>query len=160
MQLVVGLLRPFAIVMVALALTGTLAACDRITGSAADLQVGECFDQPAETDEVSDVQRQPCNEAHDAEVFLVVDHPAGEGETYPISLTVSDFVDEQCTPAFATYTGQDLATSDDLDFNYFYPTREGWNDGDREFTCFVVRTDDAKMTSSVRAGSPTSAPST
>ena len=103
------------------------------------------------------LMREP--RGHGAMSGAILQPPARDDETYPISLTISDFVDEQCTPAFATYTGQDLATSDDLDFNYFYPTREGWNDGDREFTCFVVRTDDAKMTSSVRAGGPTSAPS-
>ena len=160
MQPVVGLLRRYAILLVVVVMAGFVASCDRITGSAADLQVGECFDQPADTTEVSDVQRQPCDEAHDAEVFLVVDHPGGDDETYPISLTVDRFVLEQCKPAFNTYTGLDYDTSTDLDFSYFYPTREGWNDGDREFTCYAVRADEAKMTSSLRAGAPGSAPST
>jgi hypothetical protein len=148
----VGLLGRVGILLI---VAGFVVSCDRITSRAEDLQVGECFDQPTETTEISDVQRQPCTEAHDAEVFLVVDHPAAEGDTYPISLTFGDFVEEQCTPAFNGYTGLDYDTATDLGFSYFYPTREGWNDGDREVTCYVVRVDDAKMTSSVRAASET-----
>jgi hypothetical protein len=146
----VGLL---ARVWILLMVAGFVVSCDRITSRAEDLQVGECFDQPVETTEISDVQRQPCTEAHDAEVFLVVDHP--EAEAYPISLTFDNFVDEQCKPAFNTYTGLDYDTSTDLNFSYFYPTRESWNDGDREVTCFIVRADGTKMTSPVRAATET-----
>jgi Septum formation len=151
-QALARLLGKFGILLI---VAGLVLSCDRIGGSAADLQVGECFDRPAETAEISDVQRQPCNEAHDAEVFLVVDHPAAEGDTYPITLTFGNFVDEQCKPAFKTYTGLDFDTATDLDLSYFYPTREGWSDGDREVTCYIARADDAKMTSSVRAATET-----
>jgi len=142
-------------VAILLLVAGFVVSCDRIGGSAADLRVGECFDQPVETTEISDVQRQPCNEAHDAEVILVVDYPATDDDSYPIGLTFGNFVDEQCKPAFKTYTGLDFDTATDLDLSYFYPTREGWSDGDREVTCYIARADDAKMTSSLRAASET-----
>lgn len=151
MQAIVGLLRRYGILLIiAVVVVGFILFRDRLPGTAADLQVGECFDQPAESTEISDVQRQPCNEAHDAEVFLVVDHPAAAGETYPISLTIDRFVVEQCKPAFFTYSGLDFDTETVLDISYFYPTREGWDDGDREVTCYIVRVDDTKLTGSLR----------
>jgi hypothetical protein len=153
MQVVVGLLRRFGVLLiVGIVVIGFILFRDRLPGTAADLNVGECFDQPAESTDISDVQRQPCNEAHDAEVFLVVDHPAADGDIYPISLTLNDFLDEQCVPAFNTYTGLDYDGSVDLVYGALVPSRASWGDGDREVTCYVVRTDDAKMTASMRAG--------
>ena len=59
----------------------SLAACDRISQSALDLVVGDCFVEPDVEGEVSDVQRAPCNEPHSGEVLLVADYPAHD--TYP-----------------------------------------------------------------------------
>ena len=39
----------------------------------------------------------------------------------------------------------------DYTIGYFYPNREAWDDGDRTFTCYVVRVDNAKMTQPVRS---------
>lgn len=140
--------------IVAVIVVGFVVFRDRLPGAASDLNVGECFDRPSTTDDIGDVPRQPCNEPHDAEVFLNVDHPAAAGEVYPISLTMDRFVMEQCTPAFNTYTGLDFETSVDYDIGYLQPTRQGWNEGDREVTCYIVRSDDAKMNASLRAATP------
>lgn len=151
MEIVVGLVRRFwLLAIIAVIVIGVVIFRDRLTGAAADLSAGDCFDR-ANAEEFSDVQRHPCNEAHDAEVFLVVDHPAAEDDPYPLSFTMEPFLDEQCTPAFETYTGLTFETSVDIGYGYFMPTREGWNDGDREVTCYVIRSAGAKMTSSVRA---------
>ena len=61
---------------------------DRITGNAGSLQVGDCFDLPADavaaTDAtVGDVQHHPCTEAHGGEVFAVLTYPAAATDTYP-----------------------------------------------------------------------------
>ena len=54
---------------------------DRISNDVASLEPGQCFDTPTDDQsEVSDVQRQPCNEPHDAEVFANFVHPAPAGE--------------------------------------------------------------------------------
>ena len=34
---------------------------------------------------------------------------------------------------------------------WFYPTTEGWNDGDREITCYAIRIDGATTTQSIKA---------
>ena len=142
------------LVIVAVIVVAFIVFRDRLPGAASDLNVGECFDQPSTTDDISEVPRQPCNEPHDAEVFLNVDHPAADGEAYPISMTMDRFVQEQCTPAFDTSTGREFETATDYDIGYLQPSRDGWNEGDREITCYVVRSDDAKMTASVRAAAP------
>ena len=122
-------------------------ACDQLPGAAADLKVGDCFMEPAATDEISEVQHRPCAEAHDAEVFAVLTY---EGETYPIEMTLERFIDEQCLPAFATYTGAAIDTQTELTVGWFYPTRESWNDGDRGVTCYLIRSDGEQLTSSQR----------
>ena len=117
--------------------------------SAGDLAVGTCFDEPAGDADISTVTRQECIEAHDAEVFHVGEYT--EGSDYPISLALDRYLDGACVPAFATYTGEDFDTSEDLTIGYFYPSRDGWDSGDRTVTCYIVRSDEAKLTESVKA---------
>jgi hypothetical protein len=122
---------------------------DRLSGSAGDLAVGDCFQVPAESVEIEDVQHSPCNEAHTGEVFYAADY-AGGGDSYPIDTQFDDAVGAQCLPAFNSYTGRDYQSDTELDIGYFYPTMEGWNDGDHEIVCYAVRIDSATMLSSVK----------
>lgn len=123
------------------------AACDQLPGAAADLAVGNCFMEPSATDDISEVQHRPCGEAHDAEVFAVLNY---EGDTYPIEMTLERFIDEHCLPAFASYTGEAFDTQTELTVGWFYPTRESWNEGDREVTCYLIRPDGQPLTASQR----------
>jgi hypothetical protein len=123
---------------------------DRLSGSAGDLAVGDCFHVPTENVEISDVQRSPCTESHTGEVFYTGDYAAG-GDTYPIDSQFDAAVGVQCLPAFDTYTGRNYQTDTELDIGYFYPTSEGWADGDHEIVCYAVRVDDGPMTTSVKA---------
>ena len=118
--------------------------------SADDLAVGTCFDVPTQTS-VSTVTKHECTVAHDAEVFHNTEF-TGDSTSYPISLTMDRFVTETCGPVFATYTGDELDESD-LTIGYFYPSRDGWDDGDRTVTCYAQRSDEAKLTQSVKTGS-------
>ena len=124
---------------------------DRLSNDVTSLAAGECFDQPDETT-VTDVQRQPCNEAHDAEVIINVNHTAASGATYPGASEFADLAQDECTPAYEAYTGLSIAQifAAGFDYNYFYPTSSGWGDGDRVVTCFAVKGDQSKMTTSVR----------
>lgn len=127
---------------------------DRLTGNAGELQVGDCFDDPAETQDIGDVQHHPCNEAHTAEVFYIGQLPGGDDAAYPSESALLAFASGSCVPAFASYTGTSLDQSPVLDFSMFFPTEEGWGDGDRAVTCYIVRIDGATMTQSVRAATP------
>jgi hypothetical protein len=121
---------------------------DRLTGSAGELRVGDCFDEPTQAQEVKDVQHQPCTDPHDGEVVFVGDHP--DSDTYPGESAFDSFVLANCVPAFETYTGRDWATDTELDLGYFYPTTDGWPSGDHEVACYVVRLDSAQMSASVK----------
>jgi hypothetical protein len=125
---------------------------DQLTGSAAELRVGDCIDLPADMEEVSDVQHRPCTEAHDAEVFVVRDY---EGATdYPTTVAFDNWVNAQCTgEAFSAYVGATYDSREDVGAGYFYPLEEGWKQGDREMVCYLVPTDGGKVNASYRQAS-------
>ena len=144
-------------IIVVLVVGGFFLFRDRLSGDVTSLATGECFDTPTdETAEVSDVQRQPCNEPHDAEVIASLTHPAPAGEAYPVVSGFDDYIQENCVPAFNSYTGRNWDTDTELTLSFFRPTMSGWSNGDRGFTCFVTRIDEAKLTSSVRGGAGSS----
>jgi hypothetical protein len=113
-----------------------------------DLAIGQCFDEPGRDTGITTVVKHACTEAHDAEVIHVAEYD--QGASYPISLSISSFIDDTCVPVFATYVGQPFEAATEYDLGYFYPDREAWDDGDRTFTCYVMRVDDAKLTQSVK----------
>ena len=132
--LIVGAIAVILIAVVA----GFFLFQDRLSGAAAELAAGACIDLPGEQGSFTDVQRQPCDQAHDAEVFIVLTHPAPPGEAYPVVSGFDDYIEQECVPAFESYTGRT------------YPN-------DRGFTCHASRIDTAKLTSGVRAaGAPAS----
>lgn len=122
--------------------------------SAGDLAVGQCFDEPGRDVDITTVVKQACTQAHDAEVFMVVEYD--KGDAYPISPSLDSFIDEKCVPEFERYVGQPYDANTPYDLTYFYPDEEAWTKGskDRTFTCYVVRTDGTKLTQSVKAGAP------
>ena len=121
--------------------------------NAGDLAVGQCFDEPGRDVDITTVVKHACTEAHDAEVFMVVEYD--EGDTYPIAISLDSFIDENCVPEFESYIGQPYDIDAPYDLAYFYPDQEAWTGGkkDRTFTCYVVRTDGSKLTQSVK-GAP------
>ena len=124
---------------------------DRLSSNAGDLAVGHCFDEPAAVEEVTDVQRHPCNEAHTSEVIFVGDL-LGSTEVYPSDEELGAYFDANCVPAFNAYTGRDYQSDTELDIGSFIPTEEGWKDGDREMTCYAIRVDGAATSQSVKSG--------
>ncbi len=116
--------------------------------SANDLAIGQCFDEPASATGITTVVKHECTEAHDAEVIHVAEYTGGDA--FPIQLSIDSFIDETCVPVFATYVGEPFETATEYDLGYFYPDRESWDDGDRTFTCYVMRVDDAKLTQTVK----------
>ncbi len=115
-----------------------------------ELEVGDCFDLPAGSEndvEVLEVEAIPCSEAHDNEVYVVTNYVAGED--YPGELAIWDFADDFCLTAFDTFVG--LAYEDSLlDFGYFYPSPEGWSEGDQEIACVLYDINGAPLTGSMR----------
>ena len=137
------------VVIVGLIAGGYFLLRDRLSGSVQDLRVGDCFDvPPGET--ASGIQHQPCTVAHDAEVFVVGDVQA---DSYPVVFGFDDWVEENCLgSAFQSYVGAAAEDRADIDVGYFSPTRDGWEGGDREITCYLTPADGGKITHSYKAG--------
>jgi Septum formation len=126
---------------------------DRLSGSAEDLRVGDCFDVPSE-ETVSSIQHQPCTDPHDGEVYVV---GASDAESYPIVFGFDDWVQEHCLgEPFTSFVGEPAEARPDIDIGYFSPTSDGWESGDREITCYLTPADGEPVSSSYQAGAPPS----
>ncbi|MFL5770078.1 MAG: septum formation family protein [Chloroflexota bacterium] len=140
------------LVIIGAIVVGGLIFRDRISGNAAELKVGDCFDTPTTADAtVGDVQHHPCTEAHTAEVFFVGDHPAANGAAILNQDDVFGYAMDTCLPALNTYTGTDVAAEGKYDMSAFYPADEDWNKGERGVTCYAILLDGGTMTSSIKA---------
>lgn len=145
--------------LVLLVAAGVSLGCDRLTGEVTGLKVGDCFDEPADGSQtITDVQHQPCSDPHDAEVISVLVNDAPPSAGFPVVFGFDDFIAEKCVPVFESYTGRTFATDTELDLGYFQPTLTGWGNGDRGFTCYVSRKDNAKVTGTLRTGGATASP--
>ncbi|HET7703062.1 MAG TPA: septum formation family protein [Candidatus Limnocylindrales bacterium] len=140
----------FRIGIIAVIAIGAFIFRDRLSGSPADLQVGDCFDVPTANVDISDVQHHPCTESHTGEVFAVISHPAAKGTPPLTEPQLVEYLGTACVPLFAAYVGQEAVSAGVLDFGAFYPRDEDWNDGDRGVTCYAYRVDDGPMTTSVK----------
>jgi hypothetical protein len=112
----------------------------------AELRVGDCFDDdPATADEavfeVFGVAAAPCGTPHDNEVFHRFDLAA---ETLPSDEEVGDEVFETCVEAFESFVDVRYEDSE-LDFSWFWPTKNGWRKGDRAVTCYLHTMDLTKL---------------
>ncbi len=151
-MLLVELFRRFPIIfIVGIFIVGGILLRAYLPGAAADLRVGDCFDEPADMNDVRDVQHRPCTDAHDAEVFAVLTHPAASGAAYPTEDGFIDFILDECVPAFDSYTGTAFDTHLELDIGYFIPVADGWRGGDRGVVCYAYPVSGQKLTASVRA---------
>jgi hypothetical protein len=122
---------------------------DRLSGAADDLRVGDCFTEPA-GETISDIQHQPCTEAHDGEVYFIAN---ADLESYPIVFGFDEWVSEHCVGVpFDSYVGQPVEERADIDIGYFAPTREGWEGGDREMTCYLTPSNGSATSQSFKAG--------
>ena len=115
--------------------------------AADDLKVGDCFNIPNGTS-IQTVEKHPCNENHNGEVFFVGEYT--EGSNYPISLTLDRYIESACVPAFEAYLGRSIDSEPALSVSYFYPSMDGWDDGDRTITCYVSQPDKSPMTESLK----------
>ena len=136
--------------IVAVIIVGGFVLRDRLSSSAGDLKVGDCFDEPASGGEISDVQHHPCTESHSAEVVFLGEM-TGDNSTYPTDDQFDQYAATNCLPAFTAYTGRAVETETELTMSYYVPTKEGWGKGSRQEICYVLRVDNQPLTQSVKA---------
>lgn len=143
-----GKLRAWIPIIVIGAILAVVLYAVRNNQDAGDLAVGTCFDRPSAGQDFSTVETHDCTEAHDAEVILVAEYT--ESDTFPISLALDRYIDETCLPAALTYTGKPAEDLGDYQLGLFSPNRDGWDDGERTFTCYLLRADEGKLTQSLK----------
>lgn len=142
---VVGLV--VVVVIIAVIGVGFFIFRDGLAGNVNDLKVGDCIDEPANTTSVSDVQHQPCNKPHDAEVFaVIIDTTSGD---YPGDIHFSNLANSQCADAASTYLGIDFNSRGDIGGGFFYPSTGSWAKGDRTVTCYLDRSDGQQLAGSL-----------
>jgi Septum formation len=119
-----------------------------------ELAVGDCFNEPTNTSEVSDVEHHACTDPHDNEVAALLTDATPAGQAFPGNSYFRTQLGERCGPAVSAYIGKDVLQQEVLDFGVFFPNEDGWGRGDRGLTCYVYRVDRAKLTTSVHGAVP------
>ncbi len=117
------------------------------SGNVFDLEVGQCFDDPDDFSEVSDVDIVDCAEPHDNEVYHLFD--VADADDYPGLTVIETAATDGCLAAFDGYVGTPYADSV-LDIRYLYPSEDTWGEGDREVICSLYNLNDEQMTGSMR----------
>lgn len=120
--------------------------------SAFDIELGDCFDDPAlsgvgegeiESKEVSAI---PCEQPHEFEVYHVFDLP---GDDFPGADEVIAAADQGCTQEFEPFVGRSFRRSVLESYSY-YPQESSWRLQDDRMVVCVIDDPDARTTGSLR----------
>jgi len=103
---------------------------DQPVADIGDLGQGECFDE-TETD--FEVIAQPCDTAHDGEVFATL---VLAPRAYPGDRAVRDEAEASCDGQFKDYVGVDVHATE-LETDFVYPSRDMWENGERDVMCLA-----------------------
>lgn len=117
------------------------------------LAVGDCFDPPATSGDISQVTSRPCSVAHTAELFDIVTYSGGSAGTYPTDAELQSFVSSQCGPAAVTYTGGGGGLAATVDIAYLFPNADGWAAGNHTVMCYLEAPTGQTLSQSLRSTS-------
>ncbi|SKC75919.1 DUF4190 domain-containing protein [Krasilnikoviella flava] len=112
----------------------------------ANLQLGDCFELPADSTDLTGIVAIDCASAHGAELVGVDELTDTE---YPGEDSVVATTQEFCYAQFADYVGTDYDSSG-LDMMYLYPTQASWTFGDRRLLCWAQNPDGSPLEGSVQ----------
>lgn len=110
-----------------------------------DLQVGDCFNAADET-EITEVAGVPCTHAHAYEVYHVADH---HSSTFPTDAEMEAIFADLCVASFEAYVATPYATSE-IYASMITPSESSFEDGDREYVCYLFDLADDTLTTSQR----------
>jgi hypothetical protein len=121
----------------------------------ADLQVGDCVNDLAALDYtvILGLDVVSCDTPHDSEIYAIP--MLSPASAYPGDDAVHRLADDACHAAFEPYVGITVERSD-LDYDYYTPTKSGWNNDDDRTAMCVVFHDDDQTTGSVKGTAETS----
>lgn len=110
----------------------------RGTTEATDLQAGDCFLMPTEGEEFERLDTEDCTLPHDGQILAAV--TIAGSDIYPGDFDAYwETVFEGCQDASSAITRFDQLP-DDTQLNFFSPTEESWDMGDRESLCYLSST--------------------
>ena len=106
---------------------------DAVNDESTWITVGDCFDETSD-EIVSDVPTIDCALPHDYEVYAEFDIDRAD---WPGDDEIFTLADEGCYAPFTSYVGLALEDST-LDYTYYVPTEDGWNDyDDHAVSCII-----------------------
>ena len=104
--------------------------------AAKDLVVGTCIsDANSTTGDVTTFDAIACNKPHDGEVFTIIEL---EGEKYPGTKFVTGKGQRGCRARLRRQATRKQYRDRLLGYKFVYPTRQSWDQGDREVTCLAT----------------------
>ncbi len=86
---------------------------------------GDCFNSAESEEDAANVTAIPCDEPHEAEVYLLADFPAAGDAPYPGVEAVEAFAEERCAEGFEPYVGLTYDRSS-IYARFLYPTSDSW----------------------------------
>ena len=107
------------------------------------INVGDCIQLPGSAGQVTSVEGVPCDQPHDAQVYAEFDLPDGP---FPGQAALDQQSGQGCYDRWQAAVGTVYEDDTVYDFTLFNPSPQGWDDGDREVQCMLVRLDGVPMT--------------
>ena len=104
------------------------------------IKVGDCFTEPASSADgtVTDIEIVECGAAHDDEAYASVLMSDAE---FPGDDATQAKAEDACLSRFFDFIGATSNYDGSLNFSYFYPIQESWDENDREILCYVFDED-------------------
>jgi hypothetical protein len=99
------------------------------------LSVGDCFDNPTNTQDIESVTAIPCTQAHDSQVFAKFDL-SGSDSDYPTQQAMTQQADSGCNAR--TGSIDKTKTTAAMDIRVLFPEQDAWADGQRTVSCLIV----------------------
>ncbi len=112
------------------------------------MRVGDCFndDLGDEGGEVASIPAVPCGDAHDNEVYAIVDVSADE---FPGEDGMAEMAYYSCLDQFDGFVGKAYDEST-LEILTLHPSKQSWAQSDREVVCAVYDMNSQKLTGSAK----------
>jgi hypothetical protein len=99
------------------------------------LATGDCFDNPANTQDIETVTAIPCTQPHDSQVFAKFDLSGGNS-AYPSAAALNKLADTGCNSR--TGSIDKPKTTPGMTIRVLFPEQDAWADGQRTVSCLIV----------------------
>jgi hypothetical protein len=99
------------------------------------LGVGDCFNNPATTQDVATVTAEPCNQSHSAQIYAKF-NLTGSNFSYPGTAIVSQLASTGCTVRTADVDRSKVTNA--MTVHFFFPDQTAWLNGRRTVACMVA----------------------